>query len=110
MTGEPHQQPGRAGPLAVVALVVLPAVCCAALVLVASGALAITGGWLHNPWLIVTAALVLLSGLAVLIRRFAASEREARRTSSRALPGNPQDRPTTASGRGVPNERPDRPV
>ncbi|HEX3590471.1 MAG TPA: hypothetical protein VHV74_12645 [Pseudonocardiaceae bacterium] len=51
-------RPGRSGTLGVIALFLLPVLCCGVPVLLAAGTLATVGSWLRNPWLIGAAALL----------------------------------------------------
>ncbi|MFF9143130.1 mercury transporter [Streptomyces albogriseolus] len=73
MTPPPTQPAGRRsgllGTLAVAGVALLPIICCAGPVLLASGALASLGGVLVSPWLLAPAAVLLAGGLAWWLRR-----------------------------------------
>ncbi|EOY45666.1 mercuric transporter [Streptomyces anthocyanicus] len=60
---------GLLGTLAVVGVALLPIICCAGPVLLASGALAGLGGVLVSPWLLAPAAVLLAGALTWWLRR-----------------------------------------
>jgi len=68
MPGSPGPQ-RRRNAVAVLGLLLLPLVCCALPVLIAAGALGGLGAALGSPWLIGTAAILIVAGLARLVRR-----------------------------------------
>lgn len=74
----------RGGVLVAVAMVLLPALCCALPALLAAGALGAVGGWLRNPWVIAVAALVVGGGLVrALVRRSRCSRSHDERVTNR---------------------------
>lgn len=66
----PTERSREHGVLVGVAMVLLPALCCALPVLITAGALGAVGGWLRNPWVLTIAALLVVGALGrALLRR-----------------------------------------
>jgi len=68
-TQTPERRGGLLGTLGMVGVMLLPIICCAGPVLLASGALAGLGGVLVSPWLLAPAAILLAGALAWWMRR-----------------------------------------
>jgi hypothetical protein len=68
MPGSPGPQ-RRRNAVAVLGLLLLPLACCGLPVLIAAGALGGLGAALGSPWLIGTAAVLIVAGVTRLIRR-----------------------------------------
>lgn len=82
----------RRGHLALFALFALPILCCALPALIAAGGLAALGSWLHNPWPVAAAGLVLLGVTAWAARRLRNRRAPHPSPGSQAEPQSSHDR------------------